>query len=131
MVNKAKAKGTAAETRVVNFLLAAGLQAQRVVMKGAHDQGDIHLIGPPAAPPGVLSCILEVKGGQQTLNTSRKLRQDWLDETRTEATNVGSVRGFLIIARHGASVPDYHVWDESGHKFWYLDEFVEFVKGGF
>lgn len=126
-MNKLKAKGTAAETRVVNYLLAAGLRANRVVMKGNHDEGDIHIIG----AHGCVSAILEVKGGKQTLNTSRKLRQDWLDETRVEAENAGMTHGFLVIARHGSSVQDYHVWDVTGHRFWYLDQFTDFAKGGY
>lgn len=125
-MNKSKAKGTNAETRVVNFLLAHGFNAIRVVQKGSHDQGDIHVIG----NHGCVVTILEVKGGKQTLNTSRKLRQDWLDEARTEAENAGMTHGFLVIARHGSSVQDYHVWDMTGHRFWYLNEFIDHMKGG-
>jgi Holliday junction resolvase-like predicted endonuclease len=127
MVNKPKKRGTAAETRVVRYLEAAGLQARRVVQKGKRDEGDIHIIG----GHGCVSCILEVKGGRQTQSINRKLREDWLKETRIEAMNTGSVRGFLVIAKHGSSVKDYHVWDEIGHRFWYLDEFVRHVEGGF
>lgn len=127
MVNPSKAKGTAAETRVVNFLLAAGVRAMRVVMKGNKDQGDVHIIH----PNGAVHCILEVKGGKQTQNVSRKLREDWLKETRTEGDNVGSVRAFLVIAKHGSSVCDYHVWNDDGTRFWYLDQFIDHVKGGF
>jgi hypothetical protein len=127
MVNKPKAKGTAAETRVVNFLLAAGLDASRAVLKGNHDQGDVHIRG----GHGCISAILEVKGGKQTSNVNRKLREDWLAQTRTEAFNVGSVRGYLVIAKHGSSVCDYLVWDGWGRLFWYLDEFIDHVKGGY
>jgi hypothetical protein len=127
MVNKPKAKGTAAETRVVKELLAAGLDAYRVVLKGQSDQGDIHIRG----GHGCVSAVLEVKGGRQTVNVSRKQRQDWLDETKTEASNVGSVRGFLVIAKHGRSVKDYEVWSEDGMLFWYLDDFAEHAKGGY
>lgn len=127
MVNKPKAKGTAAETRVVKYLTQAGLRAIRVVQKGNRDEGDIHVIG----GHGCVSCILEVKGGKQTAKFARKQREEWLAETRQEAENYGSVRGFLIIAKHGSSVCDYHVWDEHGHRFWYLDQFIEHVEGGF
>lgn len=127
MVNKPKIKGTAAETRVVKYLTANGLRANRVVMKGSRDEGDIHIIG----GHGCVSCILEVKGGKQTQAIGRKTRELWLEETVIEAANTGSVRGFLVIAKHGSSVHDYHVWDERGHRFWYLDEFIDYVKGGF
>jgi hypothetical protein len=127
MVNKSKAKGTTAETRVVNFLLAAGVLANRVVMKGQHDQGDVHIIG----AHGCCSAVLEVKGGKQTQQIGRKQREDWLAEARTEADNVGNVRAYLVIAKHGSSVCDYHVWSSDGHRFWYLDQFIDFVKGGY
>ena len=122
-----KHKGTKAETRVVNFLLAAGLNAHRATLKGNHDQGDIHILG----GHGCVSAVLEVKGGKQTQSVNRKLFYDWLAQAKIEATHVGSIHGFLVIAKHGASVCDYQVWDEAGHRFWYLDQFVDHVKGGF
>lgn len=125
--NTSKAKGTKAETRVVKYLTTAGLRCNRVVMKGNRDEGDIHIIG----GHGCVSAILEVKAGKQTGSVARKLREDWLTETRTEAENAGMVRGFLVIAKHGASVCDYHVWDQFGHRFWYLDQFVDHVRGGY
>jgi len=125
MVNKAKAKGTAAETRVVNYLKEHGIRAQRVVQKGSRDEGDVHITH------GCVWATLEVKGGQQTQNVNRKLKEDWLAETRTEGENAGMIHAFLVIAKHGASVCDYHVWSVNGHEFWYLDDFVDEVKGGF
>jgi hypothetical protein len=127
MVNRSKAKGTAAETRVVNFLLAAGLRANRVVMKGQHDQGDVHILH----PNGCVHAVLEVKGGRQTANISRQQQEDWLTETRIEVENVGNVRGYLVIAKHGSSVKDYHVWSAYGQVFWYLDQFADFAAGGY
>ncbi len=127
MVNKPKAKGTAAETRVVNFLKEAGLNAMRVVMKGSKDEGDVHIIGKHGHPV----CIIEVKAGRQTQNVSRKQREDWLTETQEEAEHTGSLRGYLVIAKHGSSVRDYLVWDQYGREFWYLDEFADFANGGF
>ena len=127
MVNKPKDIGTKAETRVVNFLLAAGVRAGRVVMKGSHDEGDIHILH----PNGCVWVTLEVKGGKQTTNVNRKLREDWLAETKKEGENAGMVHAFLVIAKHGSSVCDYHVWAVDGHTFWYLDEFVDVMKGGF
>jgi len=124
---KNKAKGTSAETRVVNFLLAAGFQAERVVMKGAKDQGDIHIRG----AHGCVSAVLEVKAGQQTSNVNRALRTEWLAETKVEGENAGMIRAFLVIAKHRSSVCDYHVWSSDGRRFWYLDEFVALARGGY
>lgn len=127
MVNKPKKKGTAAETRIVNYLLKSGLHAGRVVLSGSKDQGDIHIRG----GHGCITCVLEVKAGKQTLNVSRKLKDDWLEQTRVEGENSGMNRAVLVIARHGSQVKDYHVWSSDGHRFWYLDEFIEYAKKGF
>ena len=127
MTNKAKKKGTAGETRVVNYLNNAGLRASRVVMKGGRDEGDVHLLD----PQGYCQAILEVKSGRQTSSVSRGTREEWLKETRRESQNAQNVRGFLVIAKHGSSVKDYHVWSSDGRMFWYLDEFASYVRGGF
>jgi Holliday junction resolvase len=128
MVNKPKAKGTAAETRVVNFLLTAGLDTCRVVLHGADDQGDIHIRG----AHGCVVSALEVKGGKQTAKVSRQQLEDWITEALTEGNNAGMVRAFLVIAKHGASVKDYQVWTVGkNRRLMYLDEFIDHVKGGF
>ena len=127
MVNRTKDKGTRAETKVVNFLTEAGLRAMRVAQKGNKDQGDVHIIG----GHGCVSAVLEVKGGKQTSKYGRKQFEDWVEEARTEAANVGNVRGFLIIAKHGSSTKDYQVWDDEAKRFWFLDQFASYAKGGY
>lgn len=124
MVNKPKAKGTAAETRVVNYLLAAGIRASRVVMKGNKDEGDIHVVD----RTGWSAYILEVKAGKQTVQIGRKLKEEWLHQTRVETVNSRFPHGYLVIAKHGSSVQNYEVWSEDGHTFYYLDQFVELMK---
>ena len=121
MVNKPKAKGTAAETRVVNFLLANEISARRVVLKGNHDQGDIHF------ETARLHGMLEVKAGRQTQRVSRGTKEDWLKQTRVEGINADLVP-YLVIAKHGSSVKDYEVWSSSGFEFFYLDEFVMWIS---
>jgi hypothetical protein len=121
MVNRSKAKGTAAETRVVNYLLAAGVEARRVVMKGQHDQGDIHFFAER------LHGLLEVKGGKQTQRVSRGQKEEWLKEARVEGINADLVP-YLVIAKHGASVKDYEVWSSGGVYFFYLDQFVKWIS---
>jgi hypothetical protein len=123
MVNRSKAKGTAAETRVVNALLAAGAEARRKVLKGSADEGDIQFKGIWAEG------VLEVKAGKQTLRVGRKQKQDWLDEARIEGLNSGC-RAWLVIAKHGSSVRDYEVWFSDGRTFFYFDEFLEWIKDG-
>jgi hypothetical protein len=120
MVNKPKAKGTAAETRVVNYLLAAGLRANRVVMKGNRDEGDVHILD----DRGYTSVVLEIKAGRQTQNYSRATRGLWLQETEDETSNHGRGKGYLVIARFGRAVKDYEVWSTDGFSFWHLDDFA-------
>lgn len=126
MVNKPKAKGTAAETRVVRFIEAHGLDCIRIVQHGDKDQGDIHIFG----PDGYMKYMLEVKAGKQTLKAGRKQKEDWLAETRAESENSDLELGYLVIAKHGSSVRNYEVWSKDGRMFWYLDEFVLWLKGG-
>jgi Holliday junction resolvase len=120
MTNRSKAKGTAGETRVVNYLKTYGYEAIRVALSGANDQGDVSII----SQDGSLKIVLEVKSGKQTANISRKQREDWLAETRKERNNARAALAYLVIAKHGASVKDYHVWSESGERFWYLDQWA-------
>lgn len=120
MSNPSKKKGTAAESRVVTYLVAAGLAARRVALKGNHDEGDIH-VDHPRRPIGAM---FEVKAGKQTQRISRKQMEEWLAETRKEAAACGR-EGFLVVAKYGRSVEDYEVWSANGRRFRYLDEFVD------
>lgn len=129
MRKKPKQKGTEAETRVVKFLTAHGLDASRVVMKGTRDEGDIHIRG----YHGCVSCVLEVKAGKQTIKVSRQQLEEWIEEARREGENAGMVRAMLVIAKHGTSVKDYQVWTvgEGRRRLYYLDEFIELAEGGY
>ena len=126
MANKSKQKGTAAETRIVNYLLAAGITADRQPLRGNGDQGDIIVTPPPSSEHSHI--ILEVKAGKQTQNYSRLEKKFWLKQTKVEARNAG-LKGYLVIAKYGANIKDYEVWSESGYHFWYLDEFVTSLGG--
>lgn len=124
MANKSKAKGTAAETRVVRYLQAAGLIADRQPLKGNRDEGDIWFVS-----KANVRGILEVKAGKQTLKYSRKEKELWLRQTLIEQNNAGGIRvgifGYLVIAKHGSNIADYEVWSVDGRTFWYLDQFVQ------
>lgn len=131
MANKSKAKGTAAETRIVNYLRAAGIECDRQPLKGNNDEGDIWFID---AHLNNCKGIIEVKAGKQTAAYSRTTKQTWLAQTETEAQNASSngdypLKGYLIIAKHGANIADYEVWTEGGCYFQYLDQFV-IARGG-
>mgnify|MGYP003480043797 CR=1 FL=1 len=130
MANKSKAKGTAAETRIVRYLRAAGIECDRQPLKGNNDEGDIWFLGPTDRDQ--MKRIIEVKAGKQTIQVSRTMKKCWLDQTTIEARNFARTQehfpltppGWLIIAKHGANVADYEVWSMDGIVFYYLDDFV-------
>lgn len=134
MVNKSKIKGTAAETRVVNFLLAAGVEARRIALKGSLDEGDIYVVNKNI---GSGDRILEVKAGKQTLKVSRQQLDDWICEADVEGIHAGGLLAYLVLAKHGSSVKDYRVYKmiigslpwSRRREFMYLDEFARFVGG--
>lgn len=89
------AKGTRAETAVVQWLQAHGRpHVERRALQGTRDRGDI------AGIPGV---VLEVKAGAR-LEIPR-----WLAETETEQVNDGAAMGLLIVKPKG--VGDTRVGD--------------------
>jgi Holliday junction resolvase len=130
MVNKPKAKGTAAETRVVNYLLAAGVEARRIVLHGSQDQGDVYVVNKNV---GAHDRILEVKAGKQTVKVSRAQLDSWIDEANAEGLHAGGLIAYLVLAKHNASVKDYQVYKRvvwpARREFMYLDEFARFMGG--
>lgn len=107
MVNKPKAKGTAAETALVNYARTHGFaQAQRLTLTGNQDRGDVILC------PGL---ICEVKAHKVWSDLDI---DQWLMETETERVNMttwwnldpGRVthlefRAFLVLRRPGKTDP--------------------------
>lgn len=87
-MNRAKQKGTAFETAVVNYLKERGLDARRKVLAGAKDEGDID----------VAHWTLEAKNCQAI-----SLAQ-WVDEAAVESKNCG--RPVAVVAkRRGKGSP--------------------------
>lgn len=86
MANPSKAKGTKAETAVVEYLRPRGFpHVERRALSGAVDKGDLMLVG--------LTC--EIKDTASA---------DWsgqLNEAVKEQSNAGSDYGFLIRKRRG------------------------------
>lgn len=118
-MNKSKAKGTRAETRVVRYLAALGLHAERRALSGSQDNGDIKVIASDT------EMTVEVKAGKQTENPSRSQIEEWLRQTRTEAANA-SCSGALVVVRYRRSLDDAEVYIPEGDDvtFCYLDEFA-------
>lgn len=129
MANLNKKKGTAAETRVVKFLQARKIKAERRALHGNTDQGDIIL------PEH--NIILEVKTGKQTENYSRSQFEKWIEQARVEGRNTG-LPCYLVIVRYNRSLGNAEVWysntkpnkyvKDNFYAFLHLDEFAAQLK---
>ena len=76
MTNPSKAKGTAAETAIVNYLRELGVDAHRHALHGTQDVGDILIPG-----SGV---VIEVKAHRDMALAA------WVDECETERQNAAA-----------------------------------------
>lgn len=121
MSNPSKQKGTRAETRVVNYLTAHGLKAERKALKGSKDEGDIQVYGTDMYED---LWTLEVKTGKQTANYNRKQLQEWFEQSITEGINCNQAC-LLVIVRYGRRIEDAEVWLPTLKCMKYLDEWVE------
>jgi hypothetical protein len=90
-MSASRAKGTGAETAVVNYLRAQGWpHAERRALGGNQDRGDI---------AGVIGTVIEVK------NCARMELAGWLDEALTEARNDGADYAVVWHKRRGKASP--------------------------
>lgn len=88
-MSKAKQKGTAAETAVVNYLKDKGRKhVERRTLNGSSDRGDI------AGLPGV---VIEVK------NHARMELSQWLSELEVEMANDKADTGVVIHKKKGTT----------------------------
>ena len=93
MANPAKAKGTAAETAIVNYLRENGRpHVERRALNGALDKGDI------AGIPGV---VIEVKDHK----VSSLSFPAYVDEATAERDNANADIGFAWVKRRGTTDP--------------------------
>lgn len=91
VMSKQRAKGTAAETAVVNYLKANGFPyAERRALSGALDKGDVTGI------PGV---VIEVK------NHAALDLAGWLNELMREMDNAKAEFGTVVAKRRGTTDP--------------------------
>ncbi len=90
-MSRARAKGTAWESAIVEYLRAQGwTHAERRAMQGSRDRGDI------AGLPGV---VIEAK------NCRAIDMAGWLDETTVEQANAGANVGAVWVKRRGRTNP--------------------------
>lgn len=105
-MNKPKAIGTAAESAVVKAARRLGFpHAERVVLHGNLDQGDVRLT--PGLTAGV---VVEVKGGNAARDASDLQILSWLDETETERINARADVAFLVTQRRGVGPARAELW---------------------
>ncbi len=95
-MSRSRAKGTSAETTVVNYLRLHGWPyAERRALAGAKDLGDI------TGTPGV---CWEVKAG------SRLCIPEWMAQTETERVNSKSTLGVLVVKPKGLGTGNVNRW---------------------
>lgn len=95
--------GTAGETAVVRACHRAGfIQADRRVLKGSSDQGDVLVC------PGV---IFEVKSGKQTTTIGPTKLREWLEETECERRNSGADIAVLVTKKPRVGAANAERWD--------------------
>jgi Holliday junction resolvase len=92
---KSKAKGTAAEREVVNYLKNWWPAAERRALSGNKDKGDV------AGIPGV---VVEVKAAV------RQELAKWQRETLAEMANASAERCMLVVKQPYKAVPQWDAW---------------------
>jgi len=103
MVNRSKAKGTAAETAIARYLQTNGFPyAERRTLNGTHDRGDI---------AGIPSVVIEVK------NCAKTELGSWIAEAERERDNDNATLGVVWHKRRGKTDPADWFVTMSGAQF--------------
>ena len=92
MSNPNKAKGSAAERAVTDYLNVRGLEAERVPAGATLDRGDIWV--PDKSFPAI-----------QVKNHARLDLSGWVDDVAIQARNAGRDTGIVIHKRRGKGNP--------------------------
>jgi len=96
-LNKSKAKGTAGESQILGYLEDLGIDAHRLVLMGAEDQGDIYLEQP-------LDITIECK------NEKKTTLSEYVNEANRESDNAKTWIGVAWHKRRGKGSPaDWYV----------------------
>lgn len=95
-MSKQRAKGTGAETAVVEYLRTSGHpRVERRALSGQLDRGDI---------AGIPDVVIEVK------NCARMALSEWMDEAQEERANDRALMGVVWHKRKGKGSPaDWYV----------------------
>lgn len=98
-MSKAKALGTAVETAAVRWFQDNGFkQAERIVLHGAADRGDLRL---QILPTIIAECKRAQRGVQLT---------PWMRELAVEITNANAELGLLVAKQRGAGDRRVNRW---------------------
>jgi len=107
MTNRPKAIGTQAESALVRYARANGFpNAERLVLHGAADQGDVRLCGRFDDWGQYDTIIVEVKAGHAAEQASDAQIERWLAETERERVNAGAQEALLVTKRKGHGKPN-------------------------
>lgn len=94
-MSKSKAKGTAWETAIVNYLTTTGIPAERVAFAGGSDRGDVRV----GIKHRTVTFTIEAK------NTQAITLASFIDEATAEALADGSWAGVAWVHRRGKASP--------------------------
>lgn len=107
-MSKQKSKGTRFETLIKDYLIKEGFSAERQVLNGAKDTGDIKVFG--------VDAVFELK------NQSRFSLAEWIQETEVERKNAKRRFGFTIFKRRGKGLA------QDQYALMPLSQLVELIK---
>lgn len=116
MGNKHKAKGTAFETLIKDFLISKGFpDARRAVLAGENDTGDIH---------GIQQRVTLRNACLQCKNQKKWDLSGWLDATIEQAKRLKDALPVLIVKRQGKGAKAVG----ESYVVMRLDDFVELMR---
>lgn len=108
MSNPNKAKGTAAEVAVCDYLRRAGYAPERIALARHLDRGDVHYHG----RSGHL-IVVSVKGGKMAEQASPEQVAKWVREVQDQAERAGADAihaAYVVTKRAGVGARRAEIW---------------------
>jgi hypothetical protein len=105
MTNPSKAKGTAAEVAVCDYLRRAGYAPERIALAGHLDRGDVHY----RTRQGIL-VVVSVTGGKMAEQASPEQVAKWTLEAARQAERAEAVLSFCVTKRAGIGPIRAELW---------------------
>lgn len=130
-MSKQKQKGTAFETKVKNYFVEQGFDADRIALSGSRDQGDV------VVRLHDKDLVLECKNYKASASRGQLL--NWIEQAVVESAAYGlahvgvEVDWALVVNKHNKPFVDseVHTFSESNGTWviQYLDEYVKGLRG--